>query len=152
MIRILMLCAALLPSAVPAVVHAAGVDTSSEEGSSDPALDGVRQKIKTGDYQGALADLRGMPPSADVYNLMGYSSRKSRNYGQAQTYYQQALRLDPKHKQALEYQGELFVETGQMQKARENVATLRALCPSGCEELSDLEGALAKAPSGVSTR
>jgi len=49
------------------------------------------------------------------------------------------------HKGALEYLGELYVETGQIDKARENVAQLKKLCPSGCEELADLEKTIAEA-------
>ena len=35
-----------------------------------------------------------------------------------------ALDFDPQHKGALEYLGELYVETGQVDKAKENVAAL----------------------------
>jgi hypothetical protein len=38
------------------------------------------------------------------------------------------------------------VETGQIDKARENVVLLKKLCPTGCEELADLEQAIAAAP------
>ena len=61
------------------------------------------------------------------------------------TYYKKALDFDPAHKGALEYQGELFVELGQIAKARENVAKLEKICPSGCEELEDLREARAHA-------
>ena len=33
-----------------------------------------------------------------------------------------------------------------LDKARENVALLKKLCPGGCEELEDLEAAIAAAP------
>jgi hypothetical protein len=33
-----------------------------------------------------------------------------------------------------------------MVKARENLARLEKLCPPGCDELSDLKGAIAQAP------
>jgi hypothetical protein len=39
------------------------------------------------------------------------------------------------------------VETGQIEKARENAAQLRKLCPGGCEELADLEKTIAAAPA-----
>jgi tetratricopeptide (TPR) repeat protein len=82
---------------------------------------------------------------ADVYNLMGFSLRKIGDTKQALTFYRKALDFDPKHKGAIEYLGELYVETGQIDKAKENVAALKQLCPSGCEELSDLERAVAGA-------
>jgi len=81
---------------------------------------------------------------ADIYNLMGFSLRKTGDYKQALTFYRKALDFDPEHKGALEYLGELYVETGEIDKAKQNVALLKKLCPAGCEELSDLEQALAR--------
>ena len=83
---------------------------------------------------------------ADVYNLMGFSLRKTGDYKQAYTFYKKALDFDPQHKGALEYLGELYVETGQVEKAKENVALLQKICPAGCEELEDLQEAIAQAP------
>jgi tetratricopeptide (TPR) repeat protein len=113
-----------------------------------PDLTSVRAKIKAKDFKGALAELTPMLAThqdADVYNLMGFSLRKTGDYKQAYTFYRKALEFDPAHKGALEYLGELYVETGQIDKAKENVALLKMLCPSGCEELEDLEEAIAKA-------
>jgi tetratricopeptide (TPR) repeat protein len=113
-----------------------------------PDLASVRAKIKAKDYKGALAELTPMLAThqhADVYNLMGFSLRKTGDYKQAYTFYRKALDFDPEHKGALEYLGELYVETGEIEKAKQNVAVLKQLCPSGCEELSDLEQALATA-------
>jgi Flp pilus assembly protein TadD len=117
--------------------------------SSDaPDLAAVRTKIKAKDFKGALAELTPMLQTyqhADVYNLMGFSLRKTGDRKQAYTFYRKALDFDPQHKGALEYLGELYVETGQIDKARENVAQLKKLCPAGCEELADLEKTIAEA-------
>ena len=113
-----------------------------------PDLTAVRAKIKVKDFKGALAELTPMLQThqhADVYNLMGFSLRKTGHLKQAYTFYRKALDFDPLHKGALEYLGELFVETGQIDKARENAAVLRKLCPGGCEELADLEKATSEA-------
>jgi len=112
-----------------------------------PDLTSVRAKLKAKDYAGALAELTPMLQTyqhADVYNLMGFSLRKTGDYKQAYTFYRKALDFDPQHKGALEYLGELYVETGQIDKARENVAQLKKLCPGGCEELADLEQTIAQ--------
>jgi hypothetical protein len=45
----------------------------------------------------------------------------------------------------LEYQGELYVKIGDLAKARDNAAHLARLCPQGCEELEDLQKAIAGA-------
>jgi tetratricopeptide (TPR) repeat protein len=114
-----------------------------------PDLTSVRAKIKAKDFKGALAELTPMLQTylhADVYNLMGFSLRKIGDQKQAYTFYRKALDFDPQHKGALEYLGELYVETGQIDKARENVAQLKKLCPGGCDELVDLEKTIAEAP------
>jgi tetratricopeptide (TPR) repeat protein len=80
---------------------------------------------------------------------MGFSLRKTGDYKQAYTFYRKALDFDPDHKGALEYLGELYAETGQLDKAKENVARLRELCPSGCEELADLEKAISTSTAKV---
>jgi tetratricopeptide (TPR) repeat protein len=120
---------------------AIAVDTSEA-----PDLTSARAKIKARDFKGALEELIPMLQStqhADVHNLIGFSLRKTGDYAQALTFYRKALELDPEHKGALEYLGELYVETGQLDKAHEHVALLRKLCPAGCEELADLERAIA---------
>ncbi|MGG7537519.1 MULTISPECIES: tetratricopeptide repeat protein [unclassified Rhizobium] len=116
------------------------------ESTDAPDLTSVRAKIDAKDYAGALAELRGLAEDnqqADVYNLMGYTLRKTGDYRTSLTYYTKALELQPDHKAAREYLGELFAETGEMAKAEEQLSSLKQLCPSGCEELEDLQKAIA---------
>ncbi|MBX4928139.1 tetratricopeptide repeat protein [Rhizobium binae] len=116
------------------------------ESTDAPDLTSVRAKIDAKDYAGALAELRGLAEDnqqADIYNLMGYTLRKTGDYRTSLTYYTKALELRPDHKAAREYLGELYVETDEMAKAKEQVASLKQLCPSGCEELEDLQKAIA---------
>ncbi len=113
-----------------------------------PDLTVARAKIRAQDYAGALATMKPMLNNtihADLYNLVGFCLRKTGDRQQAWVYYDKALALDPNHLGTLEYQGELFVESGQMEKARRNEAQLTILCPKGCEELDDLRAAIAKA-------
>ena len=136
-----------LPTVVPSSAWAVDNVTSTNA----PDLTSVRAKIKAKDYQGALAELRRLAASnqhADIYNLMGFCLRKTGDREQAFVYYRKALDFDPNHKGALEYQGELFVETGQMDKAKQNLARLKTLCLFGCEELSDLQEAINAAAKG----
>ena len=138
--------AALFAGGVAFTPSARAVDNITTRDAPDLTL--VRAKIKAKDYKGALAELTPMLEKyqhADVYNLMGFSLRKTGDPKQALTFYRKALDFNPEHKGALEYLGELYVETGQIDKARENVVLLKRLCPSGCEELADLEKAIAEA-------
>jgi hypothetical protein len=128
---------------------AGAVDTMTSRDAPD--LTSARAKIKAKDYSGALTELRALAATfqhPDVYNLMGFSLRKSGDRAQAATFYSKALDFNPDHKGALEYQGEMFAEMGQMDKARANLAHLKRLCPSGCEELTDLEEAIGHAAKG----
>src|SRR3977135_152568 len=118
-----------------------------------PDLTQVRAKIKAKDFAGALEALQPLLQShqhADVYNLMGFSLRKTGDYKQAYTFYRKALDFNPEHKGALEYLGELYVETGELDKAKQNVLLLKKLCPEGCEELADLEKAVVGAATNAS--
>jgi tetratricopeptide (TPR) repeat protein len=114
-----------------------------------PDLTALRAKIKAKDFKSALVDLNIMIDKgvqhADVYNLLGFSLRKTGDYPKALTFYKKALDFDAEHKGAHEYLGELYVETGQVPKAREHLAILEKLCPQGCEEREDLAKAVSAA-------
>src|SRR5271155_336130 len=115
------------------------------ESTDAPNLTSVRAKIKAQDYAGALAELRDLAEDtqqADIYNLLGFTLRKTGDFKTSLTYYTKALELEPEHKAAREYLGELYVETGNIAKAKEQLDVLARLCPGGCEEREDLERAI----------
>ncbi len=143
----------LLRSIFACVLCAAAVTTAAQAASfstSDdpPELTAARAAINAKDYGGALTQLKGIAvknQSADVYSLMGFASRKTGDRAQSMTYYRKALDADPTHRGALEYQGELYLELGQIDKAKENLAKLDKICWFGCEEQGDLKEAIAHA-------
>jgi cytochrome c-type biogenesis protein CcmH/NrfG len=109
-------------------------------------LSSARAKIKAKDYAAALQELRDLAEDtqqADVYNLLGFTLRKTGDFTSSLTYYTKALELKPDHKAAREYLGELFAENGEIDKAKEQLAALTKLCPDGCEERADLEKTIA---------
>ena len=137
---------ALTPALTSSAAFAVDDDTST--GSVD--LSSVRAKIKVGSYGAALEELRDLAEDtqqADIYNLMGYTLRKTGDYATSLTYYTKALQLQPDYRPAREYLGELYVETGDIGKASEQLAALVKLCPGGCEERQDLEMALKGKPA-----
>lgn len=103
--------------------------------------------IDVENYQGAIDVLTPLaeaePENPDVFNLLGYSHRKLGMYDEALGYYMTALELDPMHLGANEYLGELYLETDQPELAEERLTVLQEACPDGCEELEELEAALA---------
>jgi len=125
------------------MITSAAIAADSSPASGGPDLTAVRAAIKVKNYDAALAQLKVIVVTSqnpDVYSLMGFTLRKTGDRTQAMTYYNKALTADPAHKGALEYQGELFIEIGQIDKARENLAKLHKVCwPFGCEEQDDLK-------------
>ena len=86
------------------------------------------------------------PSSADWNNLMGYSLRKAdpANYASAERFYNDALQVDPRHRGALEYSGELYLMTGNLPLAEQRLAVLDTVCASSCPEQADLKRAVAR--------
>ena len=77
---------------------------------------------------------------------MGYSHRKARtpDLAAAERYYDAALKIDPKHRGALEYSGELYLMLGNLPKAEERLAVLDKACTFGCDEYRDLKATIAE--------
>lgn len=77
-------------------------------------------------------------PHADVLNYMGFVSRKLGRLDDALAYYDEALRIDPNHLGATEYLGELYIQMGDLSRARRQLAQLDQLCAYGCEQREEL--------------
>jgi Tfp pilus assembly protein PilF len=111
----------------------------------DPALEQARAAIDKQDWAGAQGILREAvarnPQSADYHNLYAFSMRKGPNPSMDLVFrhYNEALRLDPKHRGAHEYIGEAYLMLGNVAKAKEHLAQLDKLCRFGCEEFSKLK-------------
>lgn len=98
--------------------------------------------INEAEYEAAIADLYAaqavVGPHPDILNYLGFAHRKLARFDEARRYYAQALAIDPDHLGANEYLGELYLELGETDKARAQLARLDALCPFGCAEREDL--------------
>ena len=127
------------PTPTPTTPVAAAKTVSGE-------LATIRALIAKKDFTAALAALKiadkDFPNNADINNLLGYSARNLKQYKPAATYYTKALKIDPKHLGALEYQGELFMLTKKTADAKKNLAKLKSLCGDKCEEYVDLKKAI----------
>ncbi|MCJ2050338.1 tetratricopeptide repeat protein [Methylobacterium sp. J-070] len=148
-LRAVALAAGLTATLLTASRPAFAVDDDSASGSVD--LTSVRAKIAAKNYEAALTELRDLAEDnqqAEVYNLLGFTLRKTGDLKTSLTYYTKALDLRPDFRAAREYLGELYVEMGDMAKARDQLAALGKLCPGGCEERADLEKAIAAKVGG----
>ncbi len=106
----------------------------------------IRSLISAKNFASAMTALQAadktFPNNADINNLLGYSARNLKQYKPAATYYAKALKIDPKHLGALEYQGELFMLTKKTSDAKKNLAKLKSLCGVNCGEYIDLKKAI----------
>ena len=131
-----------------AVGSAHGADFSSSPSKADDKLAPARALLAQKNWSGAVGELKKVndPGSADWNNLMGYSLRKAdaANYQNAERFYNDALQIDPKHRGALEYSGELYLMTGNLPMAEERLARLDKACFMPCEEHADLKKAVAR--------
>ncbi len=84
------------------------------------------------------------PEHADLQNNLGFSYRNLKQYDLAFKHYKRALELDPRHRGAHEYIGEAYLMTGDLANAQKHLAALREICLLPCEELQDLERAIAQ--------
>lgn len=111
-------------------------------------LDEVLDLIERRDYAGAIQSLESVvsdaPNNADALNLLGYSHRKSGDREKALDYYQRALAIEPKHKGANEYLGQLYLEMDEPAKAEQRLEVLDGACFFGCEEYDELKAAIQK--------
>jgi Flp pilus assembly protein TadD len=132
-------------SIVAAPAFAAGTDDGSTAVADTPTYDEAKAAIDAGDFTTALPMLAKLtsadPQNANAWNLLGFTHRKLGQMEDAAQAYAVALKINPEHLGALEYQGEMFVQTGKIDLARANLDKLKALC-GNCEEYGDLAEAL----------
>ena len=123
-------------------------DTGAPAVSAGDPLAAARAQIADKKWAAAIDELKRVNDrgSADWNNLMGYSQRKANvpDLAAAEKYYNEALRIDPKHRGAMEYSGELYLMLGDLPRAEARLAALDKACTFGCEEYTDLKNAVAR--------
>ena len=139
------------------VASAAGSDPSSGSattsssdryGNSNNNVDifsEVNSLISRSKFEEAHAKLAAMKAGAneaDRLNLLGFTARKTGNLSKAGKYYDAALELHPRHTGALEYQGELFIQLGMLDRAKLNLAKLEKICWLPCSAERQLREAI----------
>ncbi len=141
--------AALAFTALLALSPAQAVDMTPPPPPADAApadpLGAARGLIGQQRWADAIAELKriNLTANADWNNLMGYSHRKAKtpDLAAAERYYDAALRLDPRHRGALEYSGELFLQKGEPARAEARLAMLTQHCGQ-CAEQAQLQRAI----------
>jgi tetratricopeptide (TPR) repeat protein len=112
----------------------------------DPEFAAGKKALVAEDWEGAIAVLKSAalrdPRNADIQNYIGYAYRRLRQMGPAMGHYQQALRINPRHRSAHEHLGEASLVLGDPAAAEQHLAHLKDVCLIGCEEYDDLKRAI----------
>lgn len=116
----------------------------------DPVIEKAAAATKRQDWASAADVLKGGlatdPNNASYHNLYAYSLRKGANPDMNLVFkhYNEALRIDPKHRGAHEYIGEAYLMVGNLPKAKEHLSALDKLCFFPCVEYTDLKKSIAE--------
>lgn len=133
------------PAADPATTGWSFPSTDEGRAAYAEAVGLINQERFTEAYAALERAHGAVGPNADVLNYMGFVSRKLGRYESALAYYNQALALDPAHLGATEYLGELYIQMGELSRARTQLARLDDLCAYGCEQREELARWIARA-------
>jgi Flp pilus assembly protein TadD len=121
-------------------------DSKSQD--ENPDLAAGRKALDAKDFAAAVGHfakaVQAEPKNPDAHSLLGYSYRKQGTFDKSLESYQRALQLDSKHRGALEYLGELYLDMNQIENAEKQLAALKGACPwlGKCEEYEDLRKAV----------
>lgn len=106
-----------------------------------------RRAAQAGDWAEAVRFYqraeRRHPDHADLHNGLGYAHRQQKQYDTALRHYRRAIEIDPRHRGAHEYIGETYLLLGDLPAAQRHLDALRSICLLPCDELTDLERAVA---------
>ncbi len=141
------MAAGLALGGLPPGTHADGYESKPEAAERDPDYAAGKKAIAEKNWSEAIARLRQAalrePDNPDLQNWLGYSHRNLKQYDLAFRHYRRAIELDPRHRGAHEYIGETYLIVGDAAGAERHLAALRAICLLPCDELTDLERAIA---------
>ena len=143
-------CSFLLSTA--ALAAGSGSDDKKSTGAKSNYYYDAVKLINNKSYEAAVDKLfkaeKNNSNDADIYNYLGFSFRKMGNLEKAAFYYEKALKISPKHKGALEYQGEMFLTQGNLKLAEANLKKLGKICFLGCKEEKMLKESIMKYNKG----
>jgi hypothetical protein len=127
----------------------AAADTNSSGAPVDPVLERAADASSRSDWAGAQSILKeGLaksPNNAEYHNMYAYNLRKGPQPDMSLVFkhYNEAPRIDPRHKGANEYLGEAYLMVNNLPKAKEQLAALDRLCLLSCREYSELKKSIA---------
>ena len=139
--------AKLPPEDWPICTSMAAMGSEADWAQLDPDFAAGKKALVAADWNSAIAALKLAAlrdtRNADIQNYIGYEYRRLRQWGPAMQHYQQALRLNGRHRSAHEHLGELYLLLGEPTAAEQQLAGLEDICLIPCVETDDLRRAIA---------
>jgi Tfp pilus assembly protein PilF len=86
------------------------------------------------------------PRNRDAYMGLARVAQAQRLPGKAIRLYADALRIEPNDLNALQGQGEAYVQRGAVERARANLTRLRSVCGQTCPQAVQLAAAIERGP------
>ena len=133
--------------AVALIAVADPFESIPDASARDPDYAAGKQAMEKKDWTEATKRfsiaLKRDPDNPDLQNYLGYTHRNQKQFDLAFKYYKRAIELNPRHRGAHEYIGEAYLMTGDLASAEKHLAALREICLLPCEELDDLDKAVA---------
>jgi len=123
--------------------------TDARKAPGDPVIEAIQAAVAKSDWPRARDLARESvaknPMNADYHNLYAYTLRMGDKPEMDLVFrhYNEALRIDPRHRGAHEYLGEAYLQTGNLAKAKEELRVLDDLCFFACKEYTTLKQAIA---------
>ena len=134
--------------AAPALAAGSNTLTSQPAAAEDPDWAQAKSALQARQYEQAVPLLQKVvakdASNADAFNYLGYTHARADKPQEALAYYNKALDINPKHRGANAYLGELHLKLGDLPAAEERLKTLDGVCFFGCAEYDILKAALAE--------
>jgi cytochrome c-type biogenesis protein CcmH/NrfG len=141
-----------LPLAVQAAGGGAGGDTAPAVQNQDPDYLAGMDAVKRKDWQQVVVNMdayiKRKPDDADAWTQLGHAHRLTGKMDPAFDAYDKALKINPKHRGAVEYLGEAYLQMNDLPRAEQQLKVLDKLCFFPCEEYTDLKAKISDFKKG----
>lgn len=103
-------------------------------------------QAKRGEHSAALATLKSAPDQSDprVQTMIGFTLRKLGRVDEAFGYYLKALATRPDATTTRQYLGEAYLQVGDVEGAKEQLAEIAKRCGTACEDYTALAEQIAR--------
>jgi tetratricopeptide (TPR) repeat protein len=131
------------PLSAPAAGGGGGDEMGATVRNTDPDFRAGMEAVARKDWPQVVermdAYIKRKPDDANAWTELGHAHRLVGKMDMSLNAYDQALKIDPKHRGAHEYLGEAYLQMGDVARAEQELKVLDKLCFFSCEEYRDLK-------------